>query len=403
MPETISQLPTPTPDRYATEAELTASLERKGTADPGDGLYPRDGTVEVTQVEAAISELTISGQERNVVVASGMAAVGGTVRFALQSKGREGAERPTLAYPPYLYTQSTRTFEGLRYMGVSATGYDPGDRDSVDRLFDNEKADVIFAETVSNTPDMPVLDVHHLLARVREAGKDSPTVILDNTLPLSTGIDFEELLTDEDPVIVVESATKGPLHNSEHLGVAYSANETLINGFRRYKATEGLVTSVNASGAILRSLEATTPDFHERNQALYASTSILARWISDAQMATRARGYAPDFAVSFPDLPDHANADYVARNMPRGTSPVVFVEHIDYTEGAAQRFLRELSEHPAVREQIEEGQVYLGQSFGFAEATLLYDPNATQIRIAGGYDIDSKALGKALHQALTER
>jgi hypothetical protein len=45
----------------------------------------------------------------------------------------------------------------------------------------------------------------------------------------------------------------------------------------------------------------------------------------------------------------------------------------------------------------------MGQSFGFAEATLLYDPNATQIRIAGGYDIDSKALGRALHKALTER
>ncbi len=378
---------------------MTASLGRKGTPQPGGGLYPRDGDPLVTEIEQALSLVTIAGQESNVVVSAGMAAVSGATRYALQLKGREGVKRPTLAHPPQLYTQSTNSFEGLKFMGVETTLFDPGDTAAVDRLFDEDKADVIFAETVSNVPDIPVLDIEHLLARTRDAGEEAPILVLDNTLPLSTGIDFDGLLTRRDRVLLVESATKAAMHNSEHLGVVYSPHQALINGFRKFKVTEGLVTSVNAGPAILEALEATAPGFHERNRALYESTAILGTWVAAAR---RALGDDAEFTVSFPELEDHPNHEYSAGHLKDGVAPVVFMGCTSFEEDVARKFLKRISEHPAVEEQIEQGQVYLGQSFGFKEATLLYDPNANQVRVAGGYDIDSHDLGRGLFQAILD-
>lgn len=402
MPEIMQEvLPTPTLERYEFEAQLTESLGRKGTPEPGPGLYPRDGTEEVTEVEAALSDFTIPGQELNVVVGSGMAAVGGSVRYLLQRKGRQLGRAPKLAHPYRAYTQSSRTFESLRYMGVRTVAFDPGNPEAIDRLFDEGGADVIALETVANTADSTVAHLRHLFGRLREAGPDGPEASLDNTLALSTGIDFDAILTDEDPVLVAESSTKGPLHNSGHLGVVYGRNEELINGFRKYKATEGLVTSTGVDSLILEALEQTLPRFDERNRALYRSTGILATWLARAQQE---QGDNPDIFVSFPELPDHPNHEYARQELTNGVSPVVFIDHpTSYMEeDGARKFFKDITEHPAVREQIEAGQVFLGQSFGFQEATLLYDPNATQVRIAGGYGIDSEKLGKALCEALVD-
>lgn len=393
-------LPTPTPERYTNVDDLAESLSRKGTPKPGDGLYPRDGDPLVTEIESALGLLTMYGQESNVVVSAGMAAVSGAVRYSLQLKGREGVDRPTLAHPPLLYSQSLKSFEGLHYMGVNTMRFEPGDTGSVDRLFDGEnRPDVIFAETVSNVPGVPALDVGHLLARTRDVGEDAPVLVLDNTLPLSTGINFNQFLTGNDRVFLVESATKSAMHNSEHLGVVYSPHQMLINGFRKYKATEGLVTSVNAGAAILATLEATTPGFHERNQALYESTAILGTWLEAAQ---KAQGSEAEFMVEFPELEDHPNHSYAVEHLRNGVAPVVFMMCTSLAEGSSERLLRKISEHPAVVEQIGEKQLYLGQSFGFKEGTLLYDPDAAYIRVAGGYDMDSQAVGRALFKAVLD-
>jgi cystathionine beta-lyase/cystathionine gamma-synthase len=398
MPQLL-ELPAPTPDRYDNEAELTASLQRKGTPEPGTGLYPRDGSQEVTDIEDALSELTIPGQRYNVVVSSGMAAVSGAVRASMRTRGRELGEAPVLAHPDLMYAQSIRSFEGMRYEGMSTTRLDPGDRGSIDRMFDEKKADVIFVETVSNTPDMPVADVHYMLDRARAAGEDAPILVFDNTLPLSTGMNFEELLEPEDRVLVVESATKSAMHNSEHLGVVYSKNEELIDTFRRFKVTEGIVTSTGADAAILRALKATTPGFHERNRALYESTAELAGALAAAQSEL---GPGSDFTVSHPTLSSHPNYEYAESHLVDGASPVVFMSCTNLEEGCSRSLLKRIAEHPRMREQIAEGQAYMGQSFGFKEATLLYDPNASQVRVAGGYDIDSGALAEALYEAAAD-
>jgi cystathionine beta-lyase/cystathionine gamma-synthase len=403
MPELLLELPAPTPDRYTTEGDLTASLVRKGTPEPGSGLYPRDGTAEVTEVETALSELTIPDQRSNVVVASGMAAVSGAIRFAMAYQGRRHKEkydpRPTLARPVNLYGQSTKAIQNLMDMGVSVVEIDPTKQDPIDSFTDNSIAGVVFAETVANTPNMPVFNVQRFLEVQRARGEKAPVGVLDNTLLLSTGLDFDKLITPEDKVLVVESATKGPMHNSGHLGVVYSKNEELIDEFRRFKVTEGIVTSTGIDETILRALEATAPGFHERNRALYESTARLAIWLSRAE---EERGAAPEFMVNYPGFDKHPNHEYAAEYLTSGISPVVFLADTYAGEDRPQEMLRKIAEHPSVKEQIEEGQVYLGQSFGFPEATLLYDPKAGNIRVSGGYNIDSEALGRALYEALVD-
>lgn len=395
-------LPAPAPAVYTTELALTESLLRKGTPEPGEGLYPRDGTAEVTDIEQALSVVTIPDQRLNVVVSSGMAAVTGAVRFALAYEGRRRDETPTLAHAREAYTQSKRYLDDERYRGISTKGFDSGDPEAIDRLLGSPTPPaVIFAETVTNTPEMPVLDVHHLLAAMREhqaAGREVPIAVLDNTLPLSTGLDFGELLEPDDKVLVVESATKGAMHNSEHLGVVYGSNKGLMDGFRRHKVTDGIVTSTLADIAILRALEATTPGFHERNRALYESTAKLAVALAAAQETL---GDRTDFFTTFPGVADHPNYDYAVQHLPNGISPVVFMG-AGLHEDSPRALLRRIAEHPRMREQIQEGQVFLGQSFGFSEGRLLYSQDASYVRVAGGYDIDSDALGDALREAAAD-
>ena len=404
-PETPGNcLPLPAPDAYRTEEELTVSLAQKGTFAPPSGLYPRDGTEEVTAIEAAISETTIPDQRLNVVVPSGMAAVSGAVRFAMSLRGRELDRPPTLAHAKEVYPQTTASVNHLKNMGVAAKGFDSGSpMNSLQFGFGHGLPDVVMAETVANTPSMPVMDVFKLLKRARSisaSGSDSdPILIFDNTLLLKTGLDFEEILKPDDRALVVESVTKGRLHNSGHRGVVYSNNEELMDEFRKFKITEGLVTSTNAGGPIMESLEATVADFDDRNIALYAGTGAVALGLARAQAEL---GSETDFVVSFPTLDAHPNKAYSDKVLVNGVAPVVFMGTTQLLEGASRNLLKRIAEHPAVLEQIDEGQVFLGQSFGFPEARMLYDPNACQVRIAGGHNIDNEALAEALYTAAVD-
>lgn len=409
-PET--SLPTPAPFAYTSEAELTESLHGKGTPVPPPGLYPRDGTEEVTAVEAAIAETTIPHQHLNVIVPAGMTAVSGAVQFAASLRGSElragkkGDERrpPTVAYARELYPQSTNSVMHLDNMGVITAPFESGeDMKSLQFKFGRGLPDVIFAETVANTPDMPVLQVLKLMRRaqaISESGSDlDPILVLDNTLPLKTGIDFDEILNPEDRVLVIESATKGRLHNSGHLGVVYSKNEKLMDGFRKFKITQGLVTSTHAEGPIMESLAATAPGFDDRNKALYSSTDAIAKALMRAQVEL---GADSDFFLRYPTLDGHPNQSYADRVLTNGVSPVVFLQPSQWGEDVSQKLLKRIGEHPAVVEQTKGGQIYFGQSFGFPEARMLYDPNASQMRISGGHNVDAEPLAEALYTAAVD-
>jgi cystathionine beta-lyase/cystathionine gamma-synthase len=361
----------------------------------------------VSQIEALVSGVTIPDQRLNIVWASGMSAVRESVNFAatyMADQPRMG-DRPIVAYAQDLYSQSTTFFQKEKRKGVNIIRFDSGDADEVAASIDRKGADVIFAETVANTPDMPVLDVERLLDHVRSLD-NPPVLIFDNTLPLSTGLRFADLLTPDDRVIVVESSTKNLMNNSDLLGISYSGNVDLMDALRKHKAHSGALNSLGGLATIAAKLEATIPGFDERNKAVFSSTNLIARALSEARTEL---GKDADFYTTFPSNPAHPNAA-LARSMRLDgselgfVSPVVFITATDWSENGAADLIRRLAEHPAIREQVQAGQIHLGQSFGMASARILYDRNAPNVRFAGGFDLaDEVALAKAIKEAATDK
>lgn len=389
-----SLLPPPTVESYRTEEALTESMLRKGTANPGVGLYPRDGTEPVATIEEQVSEVTLGSQAHNVIMVSGMSAVREAVLFAADKQG----PKPKLAYGYDQYSQSAEHFRKLDNIGVNTQGFNSGSRKDVESVLE-QGADVVFAETVANGPNTPVLDIHYLLEALRSS-ENPPIAVLDNTLPLSTGLDFSILLRPDDPVMVVESATKNLMNNSELLGIVHSPNEDLIEGFRKHKAHSGAVNSISASGAILDKLSRTIPGFHERNRRVFSSTSKIATALAEANDEL---GKDTDFLMTHPTMASHPNHDLAQDLTPEGLdfmSPTVFIER---TKLNAKPLIRRIAKHPALRDYIDEGEIGLGQSFGMPKARLLYDMNAPNVRFAGGFDLsDEEGLAAAIKEAAAD-
>lgn len=407
MSTPLQELPPPSLANLTSLSELDASLDAKGTFTPGNGLYPRDGTDSVSKLETQVSEVSIPDQRLNIVWASGMSALRESVNFAavhMANKTRAGGV-PIIAFGQELYAQSTVFFENEKRKGVRATRFDSGDAEETARMVDEKQVDVLFAETVANTPSMPVLDVDRLLAEVRTLD-NPPIIILDNTLPLSTGLNFDDLLQPDDRVIIVESGTKNLMNNSDMLGVTYSHNTALMDALRKHKAHSGALNSLGGLAAIAAKLEITIPGFHDRNRAVFRSTNLIAVALAEAQAEL---GANTDFDTTFPTNPKHPNAKLARDITFDGTnnafaSPVVFITATDWTDTAVNDLISRLSQHPAMREQIEAGQIHLGQSFGMAAARMLYDRNAPSVRFAGGFDLaDEVALANAIKEAVADK
>jgi cystathionine beta-lyase/cystathionine gamma-synthase len=407
LAETAQSLPEPAPAAYTELDSYYAALDRKGTAHPGYGLYPRDGSAEVTDVERAISQITIPGQHRNVVVGSGMAAVYGALTFGLRHQYEPGAQRqPLVASAEELYSQSLEIANAdLPSYGSRKRKFNSGDDEEIDRLFEGELPDVIFLETVGNSATIPVHNVLRLLQNQRDVEGKKPLIVWDNTLPLSTGINFDDFLDPEDEVLVVESLTKGGMHNSGHLGVVYSANEELMDEFRRHKARLGIVTSTGIDGLILETIQASTETYDERNLALFASAGHIATELAGAVEIAKATLEKPDPGFFIPkpvSKTAHPNISTQQTPVENAGSPVTWISDTSWDETKTRRVFETIVAHREVKEQIDEGQLFLGQSFGFEHARLLYDPGATQIRVAGGYGIENEPLARALRNAVLD-
>lgn len=396
-------LPEPLPAVYSTEQELTESLARKGTADPGDGLYPRDGNKLVKKIEGLVSEVTLGSQINNVVLTSGMSVVREACIFASAKKGAEGTRGggfPVIARGRELYSQSIAFFNKEKDRGIAIAPFDSGDPERISHVIEDKEADVVFAETVANAPAIPVMDIPALLEAVRSMD-DPPIVILDHTLPLSTGLDMDRLLQPDDPVLIVESGTKNLMNNSEVLGLVYSPNLDLIEEFRRHKAHSGAVNSIGALLSIVDSLERGIPGFHERNQRVFSSTGSLALALAEAQVEM---GASADFVTTYPTDPLHPNhhlaGSFDSEDFP---SPVVFLQSTHLRSDGSSLLARIIS-HPALREFIEEGEIGSGQSFGTPKVRILYDKGTPNVRFVGGYDLsDEQRLVAAVKEAAADK
>lgn len=406
MPKAISPevesgcLPQPRPANIESLDELDISLDAKGTSSPCAGLYPRDGTPDHTYLEEQLSVITTPDRKNVISWVSGMAAVRETVLFASDHQGsyKTGVK---IAYGRELYSQSVSFFSKLKRMGVEAKNFDSGNSKIVSSIIKEKKADVIFAETVANTPNMPVLDIPSLLEDLRRE-ENPPLVILDNTLPLKSGLDLSSELEPTDPVIVVESATKNAMNNYDLLGVSYGENNDLMDGLRAHQANSGAAVPSSHVEKVANILDQTLPSFNERNNRVFNSTNQIARALIRARNNL---GDTTDFITVFPADPSHGNYD-IARGLINSDgnfpSPVVFATPTELSDSASRELIKRFVNHPRMREQISEGQIqsgaiHLGQSFGMPKARILYDRNAPNVRFAGGYDIDDE---QALAQAI---
>jgi cystathionine beta-lyase/cystathionine gamma-synthase len=242
--------------------------------------------------------------------------------------------------------------------------------------------DVVIAETVGNSPKVPVLDVEHLLA-VSSNLESDPVVILDNTLPLSTGLPLGEQIDADDKVVVVESGTKAYTANTEMSGLLYSKNQDILEEARALRRSSGNLPGVASVNRIKELLPDSLKEFDDRNEQLYLNAASLAMYLSIAEYQG-----AP-FTVRHPGLHNHRDHVYASYFLPKGASPVLFLE-VDLDHGQFD-VTKELWSHEGVREHAE-----LGQSFGFDTARILPDMQRPAIRIASGAKTNVHELGKAL-------
>lgn len=366
--------------------ELRSALDAKRAFVPMN-LYPRDGTDHLAEVEGRLAELARVEDRELVLCCSGMAAVVNSIEAFMNSGS-------TVAMPNEAYSQTERyTNRHLRDRGIRVVTFNPADPDSVSRMV-GKGPDIIFGETVTNRPSMGVLDVRGLFEKCDDADMD-PYVVLDNTLPLSTGLDVAGSVDPDRKLLVVESATKAYALNGELAGIVYGKNPELITKIRAHRQTKGFGPNVGGVERIDQLLPGSVEVFDERNLRIFRATGALAA----ACFAVQPEGYQL-FATSHTTLPNNPNAELAKKQLTEGGSPVFFIECMADRFGAAlDRF--ELAErlwaNPVIRQQCE-----LGQSFGFDHTRILPDADHQMVRIAPGADTDVDALSAALMEVLAD-
>ncbi len=382
MPQ-VSTSETVVPD-FASVAELRDGLYSKAQFANVD-LYPRDGSLLLGGVETRIAHMAGVSEEVLLSYNSGMSAVTEAIDVALHCTE---SEEPVLACASDTYSQTKRYIEQwVRGKRAQVLYFDSGDPEDVSRVLSEHKPDVVVAESVANYLNTPVLDVAALLEQARQSD-EQPTLVIDNTLPLSTGLPIGEMIGEDDRAIVVESGTKSYTRNSAMLGIGFTKNAQLFDWLRRSRRTRGSVPGPEHLEKISELLPESLWDFDQRNRALFVNTGRVAVNLDESLPE------GGPIVVSHPELPSHQNHDFYKGHYPNGGAPVMYVfSHAHNQYGLAEQ----LWSHDGVREQAR-----LGQSFGFDHARIVADEHVRGVRIAGGAQIDAEAFGKACGEALAE-
>ncbi|HUY84969.1 MAG TPA: PLP-dependent transferase, partial [Candidatus Dormibacteraeota bacterium] len=376
-------LETVVPD-FASVAELRQGLDGKARFENID-LYPRDGSELLGEVQARIAHL--AGVDETILLSynSGMSAVTEAIDVGLHVSDTED---PVVACSGDTYSQTKRYIEQwVREKRGKVYYFDSGDPENVKSVLDKRQPDVVVVETVANYLNVPVLDTAALVQQARESDKQ-PTLVIDNTLPLSTGLQLGEMINEGDRVIAVESGTKSYTRNGTLLGVGFTKNPELFDWLRRSRRTRGSVPVPEHLEKINKLLPESREDFDDRNRSLFANTGQIAINLAIQLPAETS------LVVAHPELITHPNHDFYKRHFPDGGAPVIYVFSHKFDQ-------YELAEQLWSYEDIR-GQARLGQSFGFDHARIVTDENVRGVRIAGGAYTDGKTLGKVCGIALAE-
>ena len=352
---------------FADVDEAKDALRKKDNFIPAD-LYPRDGTVELSRLEAQYAEFVGLAEGSLLLYNSGMSAVVEAIESGYPTKD------DVIAHGNQLYSQSTRYIsEQLRKRGVKPVVFNAGSVDEIDLTIKRHRPKIVFLETVANAPDMSVLDLEGFLA-LESVNDVNPLIILDNTVPTPSVLPLEPVLGSHDlRILVVESGTKSYALNRELLGLVYGNDEKVMGPIRERRRTTGTLLSNSAIEVIGEASFATKEEFDERNRRGVSNTLQLARAVFDGiQGSSR-------FLVSHPNLENHANFEYARSKFPDGCSLVFFVQCINDMDQF--QLTEALWDSEVIRRHCE-----LGQSFAFDRTRIWPDANFPTVRISGGVE-----------------
>lgn len=355
---------------YSSVSEYEEELIKRGNFGDSD-FYPRDGRRLLTELEAKAAQLAGMDADELILSVSGMSAVVSAVE-SLQLYRGQAAQK--IAAAKCMYGQTRAYVAQQEMLGREVVYFDSSNSEEIERKLTDFRPDIVVSETVGNGPGVPVLNVESILRICREV---KAGLVLDNTLPLSTGLPLSETISDEDEVLVVESGTKSYTYNKEMLGVTYSKNSELLRTVRTYRRNRGFVPAIGQ----LERIQQLLPDeasFHEHNQSLFRNNEAVAKHLYAATADNSG------IKVSHPKLPGVRC---------EGESPLLYVScPVGEQFEVAERLMREKE----VRELAG-----VGQSFGFKDTTqILPEEDRSAVRIAVAAKTDAHRLGAALSRAI---
>lgn len=372
---------------FDTVDNLHEALQNKGKGTDID-LYPRDGSRDLYYAEQQIGLLTDNDPHHVVLQNNGMAAIKQALEVAVE---QTGLNNPKIAYAGELYGKTTESiYRYAKRHRLTFVDFDSSSNSDIDYVLEREKPDIIISETVGNGPNVPVLDHDYLLEQARSA-KNKPVVILDHTLPLTSGYDIFSDITEDDRVIVVESGTKAYSLNAELAGITFVKNPDFLKSVRELRCQDGTLPGVASTEKICQLLPKTKAEFDERNKAIYRTTAALAVQLYIAQQNES----GADFVVRHPALDNHQNSGQAMIPAKGLITPVFYIQSLDVDQDTLARRFQDkhgIADH-----------AQFGQSFGFDETRILPEKRGPYVRIAGGAQTDVKALGALMTEAILKK
>lgn len=330
-------------------------------------LYPRDGSPELFQLERDIAEVLGIRQGSLLLYNTGMSAVVDALEIM-----RPTAETRILKGSQHYSQAGNYITDELRSRKATIFETDPGSVRGIRKVLEERRPEIVFFETVTNGSEMATLDVESFLYLPVLQDVD-PLIILDNTLPSSTGMPLGSIIAASDRrIIVVESGTKFIGRNTEMCGIAFTDNSDLLSRLRKRRQRIGSLLSASAIETISSCMPKTAEEYNLRNQAIFRHTLRLAVACSTFPNNN------DRFFVVHPNLPGHPNNQQADAYSPDGISPVFFIQPADFGDSHYE-IATSLWQSPVISALCD-----LGQSFGFDRTRIWPDDNSPIVRISGG-------------------
>lgn len=368
-------------------------------------LYPRDGGPELTQLEEDIADMLGIAKGHLLLYANGMTAVRDALDISDPTagtrilRGEQHYSQAGKVISKYLGRDEEREKQGRlgKGRGGCVFAVNQGSIEDIERKLTDKRPEIVFFETVTNGSEMATLDVKNFLGLPILRDLD-PVIILDNTLPTSTGVPLGRMIeTSDRKIIGVESGTKYLGVNYEMCGVAYTYNQDILTILKERRQAYGSLLSTSAIRAIRQQMPKTAEEYQSRTKAFFKHTLKLARACASSD------GNNNEFVVVHPNLSSHPNSEYANICAPDGISPVFFIVPTDFSGVGHISIAARLGHDSVIRQFSDEGCKPYGQSFGFERIRIWPDDSAPVVRVSGGIysEVDQAALDKAFYEVLS--